>query len=210
MQLNYKYLQKYYHKIAEEQLADAYRDKGYQVSTECRLEGSTFIADLLVEKGAEKIVIEIKTRRMDAADSKRLSELADYVKSLGGYRFMVAVVTPPKNREIVIEGLEEALLCEMNNDVPDDIDALATHSRIEDISDIDVQTITVEGNEIYCTGTGIIDVELQYGSDGDLNRDNGYRTSDSLAFTFDVSLVVNSKGISDVKINQIDVDTSRY
>lgn len=208
MKIDYEYLQKYYHQMAEDQIADDYRKQGYTVSTEYQL--GKYRADLFVENGKEKVVIEVKTKRLNAQSQKRLSELAEYVKTLGDYKFRVAIVTPPKNRHIVVNGLEEALSLEMNSCIPDDIDVLATHSRIEDVSDIDIQTITVKGNKINCIGTGVLEANLQYGSDSDLSNDDGWDTVASFAFTFNVSLTVEGNRISKIDTNDIQVDTSNF
>lgn len=210
MKIDYRYLRKYYEQMALEQITDEYRRLGYSVSRECLLDGSRLRADLLADNGKEKIVVEVKTGKMNAESKKRLGELADYVNSLDGYKFRVAIVTPPRNREIFVEGLEEALCEEMERELPDDLDTLATHVRVEDVADVDVQTLTVQGNRLDCKGTGVVAVELQYGSDGDQDRDDGWKDTASFAFTFDVSLVVGDERIDEMEINEISVDTSDF
>lgn len=210
MKIEYKYLQQYSERMAVEQIADDYRRLGYDVSIGCRLNDSRFRADLLAVNEKEKIVVEVKAGYLDADAKHNLAELAEYVRSLDDYKFKVAIVTPPRNRKIYIEGIESVLYEEFLNDVPDDLDSLATHVRIEEVSDVDVQTISVQGNDIDCSGTGVISVELQFGSDGDCCRGDGWTGSASFAFTFDASLTVDANGINEIEINSISVDTSNY
>ena len=67
--------------------AQEYRSKGYDVSTEVLLDFfPNFQADLVVRKGDESKVIEVKSRSSLAAD-RRISELANIIESKPGWTF---------------------------------------------------------------------------------------------------------------------------
>ncbi len=79
------------HKTAEE-----YRGKGYEVLFDAPLDFLPgFRADLLVRRGDEVRVIEVKSRPSLAADPK-ISELARLIDSKPGWRFELLLVSEPE------------------------------------------------------------------------------------------------------------------
>ena len=87
------------------------------------------------------------------------------------------------NHEILIATLYETY---------SEIDILSTHSSIENyyIDSILVDDITSQ--DVSFTINGTVDVRLQYGSDGDQRRDDGYVTNMSFPFRADVSAEIKT------------------
>lgn len=87
------------------------------------------------------------------------------------------------NHEILITTLYETY---------SEIDILSTHSSIENyyIDSILVDDITSQ--DVSFTINGTVDVRLQYGSDGDQRRDDGYVTNMSFPFRADVSAEIKT------------------
>lgn len=76
--------------------AEEYRSNGYEVQLEALLDFfSNFQADLLVRKGDEVKVIEVKLRPSLAADP-RISELAQLIESKPGWSFELVLVGEPE------------------------------------------------------------------------------------------------------------------
>ncbi len=76
--------------------AEEYRSKGYEVRLEAPLDFMPgFRADLLVRKGDETRVIEVKSRPSLAADPK-ISELARLIESMPGWTFELVLVGEPE------------------------------------------------------------------------------------------------------------------
>ncbi len=76
--------------------AEEYRSKGYEVLSDAPIDFLPgFIADLLVRKGDEVRVIEVKSRSSLAADPK-LSELARLIDSKPEWRFELLLVAEPE------------------------------------------------------------------------------------------------------------------
>ena len=76
--------------------AEEYRSKGYEVLFEAPLDFLPgFSADLLVRKGDEVRVIEVKSRPSLAADPK-ISELARLIDSKPGWSFELVLVSEPE------------------------------------------------------------------------------------------------------------------
>ena len=79
--------------------AKEYRDNGYDVSIEAPLEFLPgFYADLIVRKGDEAKVIEVKARSSLEADLK-IRELAEIIESKPGWTFELIMVGEPENRD---------------------------------------------------------------------------------------------------------------
>lgn len=76
--------------------AEEYRSRGYEVLAEASLDFLPgFTADLLVRKGDEVKVIEVKSRPSLAADPK-VSELARIIESKPGWTFELLLVGEPE------------------------------------------------------------------------------------------------------------------
>ncbi|MCY3749062.1 MAG: hypothetical protein OXG64_07185 [Chloroflexi bacterium] len=102
------------HKTAEE-----YRSKGYEVLLEAPIDFMPgFTADLLVRKGDETRVIEVKSRPSLAANPK-ISELARLIESRPGWTFELVLVGEPEKvdspegarsfeSEKIVQRIEEA------------------------------------------------------------------------------------------------------
>ena len=76
--------------------AEEYRSKGYEVLLEAPLDFLPgFTADLLVRKGDEVRVIEVKSRPSLAADPK-ITELARLIDSKPGWTFELLLVSEPE------------------------------------------------------------------------------------------------------------------
>jgi len=87
------------------------------------------------------------------------------------------------------------------------LDSLSTHTRIEEVSDVDIESIHFTRDYILAYGTGAVSVSLQYGSDGDLDRGDGVESNDSFPFTFTARLNPNG---TILELQDFEVDTSSF
>lgn len=210
MEIKKQYLQKYLDKIAIEQIADEYQAKGYSVSKDEKL-GKGFPTDLIARKGNETIVIEVKTGKMSPDKKQNMSDLANYIREQGDYKFLVAVATPPREKKLEISGIEVLLTQIIQNNFPSDLDQLSTRTCLEDITDIDIDEISIDGSAISVSGSGVLNVELHFGSDGRHNEDDGFKTHDSFPFDFKVTLESDAQqNLNIINVDMFKVDTSSY
>ncbi len=85
-----------------------------------------------------------------------------------------------------------------------ELDQLSSHTHVDGISQADVTSISVSKNRIHLSGTGIVEVTLEYG--GGEPRD-GLTWNTDFPFTFDIEL----NGQLEVEeINELRVDTSSF
>jgi len=209
MEIKKKYLGKYLHDIAIEQIAEDYFQKGYTVSKEENL--GEFRADLIARKGDEQIVVEVKTGKMTPVQKEKIAGIADYVRNLGGYKFLIVIATPPKEKKLEIDDFEILITNYIHSDLPSELDELSTHTRPDEVFDIDIDKINISGENIFVKGDGIVSVELQFGSDGDQNKGDGFKNFDKFTFEFEMTLAYNSKRkLEIIEVDKFEVDTSSY
>lgn len=209
MEIKKKYLSKYLHETAIEQIAEEYVQKGYNVAKEENL--GKFRADLIARKGDEQIVIEVKSEKMSPDRKKELSGLADYVRNLGNYKFLIVIATPPKEKKLGIDNLEQLISNYIHDNLPDSLDELSSHTRPDEVTDVDVDEINISGNLIFVKGNGVVNVELQYEPDGALNKNDGFKNYDSFPFEYEISLKYNEqKELEITEVNKLKIDTSTY
>lgn len=209
MEIKKKYLGKYLHDIAIEQIAEDYIQKGYQVNKEELL--GKFQADLVARKGEDQIVIEVKAGKMTPDRKQKIAGIADYVRSLGNYKFLVVIATPPKEKKLEIEDIETLISNYIHNDLPSELDELSSHTRPDEVFDIDIDEINISGENIFVKGDGVVSVELQFGSDGDQDKGDGFKSYDNFPFDFEITLAYNSKKeLEIIEVDKFEVDTSSY
>lgn len=209
MEIKKQYLQKYLHSIAIEQIADEYTQLGYVVSKEERLE--SFQADLIARKGGETIVIEVKSGKMTPQKKKAIIEIGNYVRNQGDYKFLVVIATPPKEKKLKVIDIEQLLFDYFSTNFPDELDSLSTHTILENITDIDIDEISINRESIFVKGNGVVEIELQYGSDGDQCRGDGYKNHDNYPFKFAITLEYDEKYKLKIKdVEELEVDTSWF
>jgi Holliday junction resolvase len=212
MEIKKQYLQKYMHSVAIDQLADEYRSKGYKV-----LKGEpigSHKADLIAVKGDEKIVVEVKAGKLTPEKKAAISAIGNYVKNNDNYKFFIVLATPPKEKKLEVSNIEDLLFQYVIDNMPHELDELSTHPRVEQIDNVEIDEIKVNPNgAILVKGNGVVSMELQFGSDADLNNDFGHKVNDSFPFQFDVVLEFDDdKGFvfSQMKEPEVKVDTSSY
>ncbi len=209
MEIKRQYLQKYLHKIAMEQVISEYTEKGYDVKTKEKI--GNFEADIIARKNSETLIIEIKTGRLSNQRKEKISGIADYIRTQENYKLIIIVATPPKEKKLEITEIEQLLSDYFLDNTPDDLDTLSTHTRLECVSDVDIDEISIEGKYIAAKGSGAFEVELQFGSDSDQNNDLGHKTGDSIPFYFDILLEYNDfKKLIVSEITTLKIDINSY
>ena len=153
----------------------------------------------------------VNENTFDVPESE-VETLAD--KVIGSFNGFVDVMTNIRRK--VISHLEN----EINHEILiatlyetySEIDILSTHSSIENyyIDSILVDDITSQ--DVSFTINGTVDVRLQYGSDGDQRRDDGYVTNMNFPFRADVSAEIKTS-LKKFHLNGdilFEVDTDEY
>lgn len=183
----------YVYPVIKAQLKEEYEKMGYTVSLNEPV--NQHIADLLATKVDENIIVQLRMRNMTSEQKQTLSDLHLYVQNRKNWQMRVVFVRISKEKEIEIPQIHEILLLYFTENLPSELDELASHTYIEDISDIEIEQITVADNgEMRVKGNAIVEVDLQMGSNGDIDRGDGWEKSDSFPFFFTMNLSYNKQG----------------
>ncbi len=90
----------------------------------------------------------------------------------------------------------------------DELDCLSTHTRPQGAADVEVDSVTFDESWIEFSGTGTVECDLQWGSDGDVARGDGVESSDSYPFKFSGRAPIGDLSRIEIDRNSIEIDTS--
>lgn len=133
---------------------------------------------------------------------KTLSAFDDFLRTIDNTRF------------IIVNSLEERLFEQVSDaltsDVIQEVDILATHYLVEGetINRINISSIT--STNLIVQVQGSVDVEHQYGSDGDFKRGDGVRIESSYPFYISLILGVSDPFEISITSSNILVDNSSF
>jgi hypothetical protein len=182
---------KHWLQAAIEEMATEYESQGYAIQRDI-LKGDYRI-DLMARKGDHTVICEFKTKTTSEKQLKLLRRIRNAAVHEWGYDFKLVWVTLPREKEIEVVDIEILLHSYFVEDTPSELDPLSTHTRVDEVSDVDIDHTEITKDGIQLKGTGMIGVELQYGSNGDMDRDNGMKEDDSFPFTFEARLSFDFK-----------------
>ena len=92
----------------------------------------------------------------------------------------------------------------------DELDCLSSHTHLQGASDVAVGELTFDEEWIEFSGTGSVDCDLQWGSDGDVKRGDGAESSASFPFKFSGKAPISDPSQIEIKRESISVDTSSF
>jgi Predicted pPIWI-associating nuclease len=98
----------------------------------------------------------------------------------------------------------------VNSESINEIDILATHYLVEYAYVDKISVKTIDDSLILINISGSIDVEHQYGSDGDYRRGDGVRIESSYPFEVSTSVDVNYPLEIEIDFHDIKVDNSKF
>jgi len=168
-----------YLKVKE--VASQLRAEGYSVTESPS--GIDVGFDIVATKDDKKLAVEVKTSSRLQASTETIKNLRKRALEQGFDEFRLIIVNPPREVNVSIEGLEENLGTYLIENFPDDLDELSTHTIIQDVNDIYIDSIQVTTGGVQVIGNGVVDVELNYG-----NNSEGISSNWSFPFSFDVTL----------------------
>ncbi|MGA7742252.1 MAG: hypothetical protein WBP56_06650 [Polyangia bacterium] len=205
MKIRDEIARKHWEQAAIEEASRYYLENGYQVQTQASV--GEHEADLVAKRGEEIIVSEFKSGPWPPAKEKAALDLRKYVIHKMKGKFLLVWTPPPVETSIEVEGLEDELRDYLLNDLPSDLDSLSTHTRIEAVSHLFISSVHLRHDSSEIHGNALVEVELQYGSDGDVDRDRGDVSGDSFPFDFIVEL---DKELSITRVDKLEIDTSSF
>lgn len=195
---------RYWHEAAIADLASKYAAQGYDVKKDARIGSNE--ADLVVKKGDELIVLEVKSGAWTKDRAAEVQKLRNEVVHKLGGKFTLVLASPPSEKSIEIDGIDGILLRLLSEDIGE-LDELSAHTIVEDISDVEINSVCIHKNRIEIQGSAVVSAELKWGSSSDDQNGDGARVTESFPVDFDVALDGNLEVLEVVRLS---VDTSSY
>jgi hypothetical protein len=106
--------------------------------------------------------------------------------------------------------LQEALDDLFTSEFFDSLDQLSSHTRPQGAAGIEFEIDDIDDTEILFSGTGVVECDLQYGSDGDCRRGDGLEWSDNFPFKFSGSASVSDINRISVDPSEVSINTDKY
>lgn len=206
MQIRDNYLAKYYEKATIDQLADEYKQKGYNVQRDVKVD--KFRVDLMAEKDGHFVYIEVVRKIMDREARRRVESMEVYFRNLPNSRLIIVPLRYSDDKQIEFNGLNEILFEYFMDDFPDELDELSTHTKLQVVDSVVIDSIKVYGCDIILKCSGQVGVELQYGSD--LEQEESQLSSMSYPFIFGGTVTWKDDKYVVTEVDYLRIDTGEY
>lgn len=113
-------------------------------------------------------------------------------------------------RKAAEDAAQEVLRDVLYGEVNDELDRLSTHTSVEGVDLYSLKITSMDAETIRYEGRGNVDVRLQYGSDSDVERDDGVVSSDSYPLTCQFSAATCSPLDISVVWGTLIIDTDSF
>lgn len=162
------------------------------------------VYDLVAAKDDRKVVYEVQAGSQLGKSAGTIRRLREQARERGYDEFRLVVVNPPRERVVEIPGLDGIFFDHMVNNIPQELDMLSSHTLLEGVSQLDINAITVEAAGIRVVGSGVVDVELEYGGG---REPDGLSWETDFPFAFDVLL---NHALEVEEVYELRIDTSSF
>ncbi|MBQ3609058.1 MAG: hypothetical protein IJA03_03330 [Bacteroidaceae bacterium] len=113
--------------------------------------------------------------------------------------------------EAIYACIDEEMVSQFYYETPNEIDIMATHSEVLGYLVTDLTRLAEDDKTITMRADGLVNVRLQYGSNGDMRREEGYETYIKLPFTSTfIANYKNKNGDIHIDSREIEVDTASF
>ena len=100
---------RYLYESTIEELIEKYKKQGCTVDRNVKV-GNQVVDLLVTEPAGHQIYIEVKVRHSSSPEKSRMGDIKKYVQSLqNNASFRLVVVSPPHERTVEVQGIEEKL-----------------------------------------------------------------------------------------------------
>jgi hypothetical protein len=173
-----------------EDIEKKYSQQNYKVYREYNLIDNVR-ADIVAIRGNEIIIFEIKHGNMNVEQKERLYAIKEYVESKSkNVKLEMIFLNLPQSKSIEYDGLSQIIFNDLYNQaMPNELDVLSTHTHLEEITEIEIDSVEIKDESIYIQGNGVIEVSLQFGSDSESRDDDDLFDE----YPFDFKLQLNKK-----------------
>lgn len=202
------YLAQYYEKATIDQLVDEYKQLGYSVQREVRLD--KYRIDMVAERDGYSLFFEVKRSKMDVEARRRLEKLEELIRVKPNSRLILVPVRYSEEKQISFDNIEEIIYNHFIEEIPDDLDELSSHTSIDSVDYVTINTIKIYGLDIVVKCSGQVSVELQYGNDSEQESQDNTRMSFPFEFEGAVSWNAEKNVYFISEIDGLRINTDDY
>jgi hypothetical protein len=191
-------LMKHLEKAYSEDLERKYQNMGYETFTNYRISNDA-TADFVAKKDSRIIIFEFIKGRIHNDKKNKLMTVKEYVEQhQGNVKLKLIFLNSPHPKTIEFDKLKEIILDNIiNQNMPDELDMLSEHTRIEEITEMEIDFIEIKDDEIHVSGKGEVEASFKTNSDSDDDYDE---------FPFEFKIVLTNEW----KIKDAEYEFSSY
>lgn len=167
--------------------------KGFTVNEHFRLFDNKIVCDLYAENGEDKRIYELKIGK-NRIQKKQYSMLQSAAKQLGA-RLFIVYLEVPRSKKISYDGLEQIIKEDLQYDLPVELAGMSTHTTIDSIDDIEIDTLNIANGLINITGSGNIGVSLWFTPKNDIPNNLAIEDQDVVGFFFKLSIDISNNKV---------------
>ena len=109
--------------------------------------------------------------------------------------------------EVIIDDVESKINSYLFNSIPEDLDLLSTHTIFEDIDSTELNITEIDDKNIYIDGITNVNVMLQYGSESERRRDEGFECPSTYPMSFKVTVCIDNFELKDYSFGSVDTSS---
>lgn len=203
-----KFLARYYERATIDQLEDEYRKQGYIVQREVRLD--KYRIDMVAERDGYSLYFEVKPQKMDVEARRRLEKLEELIQAKPNSRLIFVPIRYSEEKQIFFDNIEEVIHNHFTVEIPDELDELSSHTRVNSVDHVTLNAIKIYGLDIVVKCSGQVSVELQYGSDSEQEGQENIRMSFPFEFEGTIRWDTEKNCYSISEIDGLRIHTDEY
>lgn len=132
-----------------------------------------------------------------------LTDILNFFETIGNAKLRVD--------NAIYKCVDEEMVSKFYIETHNELDMLATHHEVLEYFVTSITPQSKDESTITMQAEGTVLVRLQYGSDGDMRRDDGYETEDSFPFTSEfVVSYKNREGDIHIESAEVNIDNSSF
>lgn len=167
--------------------------KGFNVNEYFRPFEGDLECDLYAENGEDKRIYELKIGK-NRIQKKQYAKLQTAAKRLGAKLYIVYLEVP-RSKDITFEGIEQIVQEDLQCDLPVELTGMSTHTTIDSIDDIEIDTVNISNGVICVTGSGNIGVTLWFAPGSNVPDSMPIEDQDMVGFFFKLSIDLSNNKV---------------
>lgn len=167
--------------------------EGFVVKNDFKTSEDKFPIDLYAERGEDKRIYELKIGK-NRIQKKQYAMLQAEAKRLGAKLYIVYLEVP-RSKEVTFNGLDKIILEDLLENYPFEIDGLSTHTTIESVEDVEIDTMEIASGIARITGSGSINIRLWFAPRSDIPNSKPVEDYGNVGFFFKLSISLSDNTI---------------